>query len=270
MIKMFKQKPIIALLTDFGYEDPYVSEMKAVILSIERNAEIIDISHSIPSYDIYIGAFILSLVVPYFPRNTIFVAVVDPTVGSKRKPIIIETKEKIFVGPDNGLLTLAAEKIGIKSIYEISEKILPIRETETFHGRDIFSVIAGYVAKGVKPSKLGIKIDKIVRIQEEKALIEKNKIIAKVLYIDKFGNIITNITRKDIDKLYSSNNIYKVILKEKTMEIPLKNFYSEVPKNSPLLVFGGTGFLEISINLGNASKTFGINIGDKIEIHSIT
>ncbi|MEM1575085.1 MAG: SAM-dependent chlorinase/fluorinase [Nitrososphaerota archaeon] len=267
---MFKQKPIIALLTDFGYEDPYVSEMKAVILSIERNVKIIDVTHSIPSYNVYIGAFILSLVAPYFPKNTIFVAVVDPTVGLKRKPIIIEAKEKIFVGPDNGLLTLAAEKIGIKNIYEISEEVLPKRETETFHGRDIFSVIAGYIAKGIKPSKLGKKIDKIVKIQEEKALIEKNRIIAKVLYIDKFGNIITNITKKDMDSLYSSNNIYKVILKGKTMEVPLKKFYSEVPENSPLLVFGGTGFLEISINLGNASKNFGVSIGDYVEIHSIT
>jgi S-adenosylmethionine hydrolase len=242
---MSKKKPIVALLTDFGYEDYAVSEMKAVILSIERNAEIVDISHSIPNYDIYIGAFILSLVAPYFPRNTIFVAVVDPTVGSSRKPIIIETKEKIFVGPDNGLLTLAAEKIGIKSIYEISEKFLPKRETETFHGRDIFSVIAGYLAKGVKPSKLGIKIDKIVRIQEEKALINKNKIVAKVLYIDKFGNIITNITKKDMDSMYSPTNVYKIMLKGKIIEAPLKKFYSEVPENSPLLVFGGTGFLEI-------------------------
>ncbi len=266
---MFK-KPIIALLTDFGYEDYTISEMKAVILSIARNAEIIDISHSIPSYDIHIGAFILSLVAPYFPEKTIFVAVVDPTVGSSRKPIIIETKEKIFIGPDNGLLSIAAEKIGIKSVYEISEKFLPKRETETFHGRDIFSVIAGYIAKGIKPSKLGIRIDNFVKIQEEKALIEKNKIIAKVLYIDKFGNIITNITKKDIDNIYSANNIYKIVFKEKVIEAPLKKYYSEVPEKSPLLVFGGTGFLEISINLGNASKSFGINIGDRIEINPIT
>ncbi|MEM2928654.1 MAG: S-adenosyl-l-methionine hydroxide adenosyltransferase family protein [Nitrososphaerota archaeon] len=266
---MFKKRPIIALLTDFGYEDPYISEMKAVILSIERSVEIIDVTHSIPSYDVYTGAFILSLVAPYFPKDTIFVAVVDPGVGSIRKSIIIETEKKIFIGPDNGLLVPAAEKNGIKNIYEISEKFLPKRETETFHGRDIFSVIAGYIAKGIKPSKLGIRMDKIVRIKEEKALIEKNKIIAKVLYIDKFGNIITNITKEDINSIHSTNNVYRIEFKEKSIEIPLKKFYSEVPEKSPLLVFGGTGFLEISINLGNASKTFGINIGDRIEIYPI-
>ena len=151
--------PIISLLSDFGLKDPYVSEMKAIILSICPNVTLIDITHEVSKYNIMEGAFILASATPYFPENTVHLAVVDPGVGSKRRPIIVRSKRHLYVGPDNGLLILAAKNDGIINVYHVvNEKYMRKEISSTFHGRDIFAPVSAYLANGVKPEEIGIEI----------------------------------------------------------------------------------------------------------------
>ena len=157
-------KKTITLTTDFGLQDPYVSEMKAVIFNICSNAKIIDITHNVSKFNIRMGAFILAAASTFFPNNTIHVAVVDPGVGSKRRALLIETDKSYFIGPDNGLLVLAAEKQGIKQIYELKNTDLMEKKVyNTFHGRDIFAPAAAHLHNGAAPPLFGPKIEELTR-----------------------------------------------------------------------------------------------------------
>lgn len=185
---------IITLLTDFGLQDPYVSSMKGVILTIYPKAQIIDISHQINKFNIREAAFKLALTAQYFPSNTIHLVVIDPGVGSARKALIVLTTHYFFVGPDNGVLSLAAEKDEIKSIIEIQNKEFFLTHvSNTFHGRDIFAPVAAFLAKKVPLKKFGIFIKKMVKLDFSQAAIINNEIKGAVWYIDGYGNIITNI-----------------------------------------------------------------------------
>ncbi|HSV49360.1 MAG TPA: SAM-dependent chlorinase/fluorinase, partial [Candidatus Acidoferrales bacterium] len=150
---------MITLTTDFGLKDPYVAEMKGVILTINPKAGIVDISHLVDKYSVRMGAFILASAAPYFPKGTVHVAVVDPGVGTERRAILIETKQAYFVGPDNGVLMLAAQAQGIKHIYELSNpKFMLSMVSSTFHGRDIFAPASTHLDKGIKPQEFGAEI----------------------------------------------------------------------------------------------------------------
>ncbi|PVX23581.1 MAG: hypothetical protein CW691_10170, partial [Candidatus Bathyarchaeum sp.] len=191
---------IISLLSDFGNRDPYVAEMKAVILSINPETRIVDITHEIEKFSIRMGAYVLASASPYFPKKTVHVAVVDPGVGTKRRPIIVETCRSFYVGPDNGLLMLAAQKEGIKSVYVIcNPKYLLSIVSNTFHGRDIFAPSAAYLAKGIKPSDFGPAIQDYVFPEFVKPCTKNGQLVGEVLHIDDFGNIISNISAQDLD-----------------------------------------------------------------------
>ena len=150
---------MITLTSDFGLKDPYVAEMKGVILTINPNATIIDITHDVEKFDIRMGAFMLASAAPYFPKGTVHLAVVDPGVGTERRAILVQTKQGFFVGPDNGVLMLAAKNQGIEHIYELSNpKFMLPKVSATFHGRDIFAPAAAYLDIGVKPAEFGPEI----------------------------------------------------------------------------------------------------------------
>ena len=260
------QRPIITLLSDFGLKDPYVAEMKAVILSICRDASIIDISHEVEKFNIRMGAFILAQASRYFPEGTIHVAVVDPGVGTKRRPIIVETERSLYVGPDNGLLILAAQNEGIKCIHEIANpKYMLKKVSRTFHGRDIFSPAAAHLAKGVEPSEFGPEIHDPVRPSFASPKIRKEAISGEIIHIDGFGNLITNISEKDLKaaRIYEGETL-SIQLGGEELKLKICSSYSEVPRNMPLSIIGGTGFLEISVNQGNASRIFKAKIGDPV------
>ena len=259
-------RPIISLLSDFGYKDPYVAEMKAVILSICREASIIDISHKIEKFNVRMGAFVLAQAARYFPEGTVHVAVVDPGVGTARRPIIVEAERSLYVGPDNGLLILAAQNEGIRRVYEIANPRYMLKKvSRTFHGRDIFSPAAAYLAKGIEPSKFGPVIRDPVKPSFTVPEIRNGTIKGEVIHIDGFGNIITNISEKDLKAAYiSEGEDLSVQLGDKHLELKICSSYEEVPKNMPLSIIGGTGFLEISVNRGNASKILGIKAGDSV------
>lgn len=158
-------RPIITLTTDFGLKDPYVAEMKAVILSISPEATIVDVSHEIEKFNTKMGAYILACVSPFFPKGTIHLTIVDPGVGTSRQPIMLQTRHSFFIGPDNGVLTLAARKDGIIEIRKISNPKLIMRNaSNTFHGRDVFAPAAAYLANETPVKDFGPRISKIVTL----------------------------------------------------------------------------------------------------------
>jgi S-adenosylmethionine hydrolase len=238
--------------------------MKAVILTICSSAKIVDISHNISKFNIRMGAFILASASEYFPRGTIHVAVVDPGVGANRRPLLIETTKSFFIGPDNGLLVLAAEKQGIKRIYELTNADLMLKKvSSTFHGRDIFAPAAAHLLRGVIPKSFGPQTSELVKPMFVEVTKTKKSLIGEVLHIDGFGNIITNIGIEDFTQnpcgklLHVESTAFKLILK-------FCKSYSDAKLGELLIFEGSHGFLEISANQNNAAKMLKIQPGYKI------
>jgi S-adenosylmethionine hydrolase len=260
-------KPVITLTTDFGLKDPYVAEMKAAILSVSPNVTILDISHKIEKFNIRMGAYILASASPYFPKGTIHVAVVDPGVGTKRRPLLIQTKHNFYVGPDNGVLVLAANSQGIEHIYEITNRKLMLPKiSNTFHGRDIFAPAAAHLANGTPPTEFGQEIHEIVTPEFAKITRRKDMLIGEVLHVDGFGNIITNFGEKDVE-LMKIKQIVNVKLRNARLKLKFCKAYADVESQKPLALVGSHNFLEISINQGNAAETFKIKSGDKVTLY---
>ena len=260
--------PIITLLSDFGLRDAYVAEMKAVMLSISPDACIVDISHEIEKFNIRMGAFVLASAVPYFPKGTVHVAVVDPGVGTKRRPIIIETKRSFYVGPDNGLLLPSAQKEEGSRVYHVknSEYMRPKIST-TFHGRDIFAPAAAYLAKGYSPSQFGPEIQDYVIPQFAKPYMKRDELIGEVMYMDEFGNVVTNISSRDLEEQETSiGDLLHVRFGRRKLDMRFCSAYAEVSPRTPLVSVGSHEFLEISVNQGNASKKLNLKVGDSLGI----
>jgi len=260
--------PIITLLSDFGVKDPYAAEMKAVILSICPKARLVDLSHEIEKFNIRMGAFVLASAAPYFPKGTIHVAVVDPGVGTKRRPILVETNDAFYVGPDNGLLLLAAQKQQISHVYIITNpRYMLSRVSKTFHGRDIFAPVAAHLASGLDPSDLGSEIHDYAIPGFTKPKSTKNALLGEVLHIDDFGNIITNISAEDFSRTQIEEGFaFGLRLKDKVITLRFSSTYGEAQVGRPLALIGSHDFLEISLNQGNASKKFKAKVGDTVTV----
>ena len=257
---------IVTLTTDFGLKDPYAAEMKAAILSILPTAVIVDITHDIDKFNIPMGAYALASAAPYFPKGTVHVAVVDPGVGTKRRSILVQTTQSYFVGPDNGLLILAAENQGITSIHELANPRLMLpKVSSTFHGRDIFAPAAAHLLRGVKPAEFGPEIRQAKKPEFTKVTRKNGRLIGEVLHIDGFGNIITNIKEKEV----TQNQVEGVVSVEVAsckLKIKFCKAYGETKPHEPLALIGSHGFLEISLNQGNAAKKYQIKAGDNVTI----
>lgn len=255
---------VISLLSDFGLKDAYVSEMKAVILSICPQARIVDITHQIEKFSIRMGAYILASAAPYFPQKTVHVAVVDPGVGTKRRPIIVETSRGYFVGPDNGLLMLAAKKEKVLNVYEISNpKYLLPCVSKTFHGRDIFAPVAAHLAAGISPSDFGSLVVDFLVPDFSKPQVKGGKLVGEVIHVDDFGNIVSNISRDDLAKEgLHENDAFVVSVGKKTLSVPFCFAYGDVDVGVALVLVGSGGFVEVSVNQGDAARMFGVKIGD--------
>lgn len=259
---------MITLLSDFGLKDPYVAEMKAVILSINPQVRIVDISHQIEKFNIQMGAVFLARTVPYFPSGTIHVAVIDPGVGTKRRPIVVKTRRSFYVGPDNGLLMLAARKEGQSQVHVIKNTryLLP-HISRTFHGRDIFAPAAAYLTCGISPAELGPEISEYLLPEFAEPRVTGRVLLGKVLHIDDFGNVISNITAQDLQRItLSEDRSLLVELKGKRVELKLCVAYSEVPTQTPLAIIGSSGFLEFSIHQGNASEVLDAQMGTSVRV----
>ncbi len=259
---------VITLLTDFGVKDHYVASMKGVILSICPTATIVDISHEVPKYSVRTAAFLLKCVYKYFPRGTIHVAVVDPGVGTARRPIAVKSSNYIFVGPDNGVLMMAAQEDGVKGVYVIENpKVMRRYISHTFHGRDIFAPTAAYLACGFKIDDVGRRIEDFLVPSFSKAKMEEGAIDGEVVHIDDFGNIITNITAKDLKRLgLGIEGKALVEIGGKRRSLRLVKSFGYARKGEIVLIIDSEDLLEISVNMGNASKRLNVKIGDRIRI----
>ncbi len=248
---------IITMITDFGTNDHYVGVMKGVVLGINPDATIVDISHGVRQQDIRQGAYLLRSSYRYFPPGTIHLVVIDPGVGSTRKPIIIETKNYYFVGPDNGVLYTAACDDGIKQAYEISDKSWMLKDvSHTFHGRDIFSPTAAYLSRGRDPSKYNEKLDTVVKMQFPTASVQSKKIQGEVITSDRFGNLVTNIRARHIDRLEKQAKGRLLVRIGNDVIEGLSTSYAQVKVGQLLAIIGSSGLLEISVNQGKASDRY--------------
>jgi hypothetical protein len=242
--------------------------MKAVILGICKDAQVVDISHGIEKFDVRMGAFVLASTVPYFPKDMVYVAVVDPGVGTDRRPIVVETRRSLLVGPDNGLLMLAAEKESVKHVYEISNRafMLP-KVSKTFHGRDVFASVAAYLATGRVPSEVGPEINDYFIPRYAKPIVENDMLTGEVLHLDDFGNVITNISEKDLNRISAKEGVSLLVkLERKVLSLRYCSAYGEVDINELVAVIGGHGFLEIAVNQGNAARKLKAEAGMNVRI----
>jgi len=258
-----RSNQIFTLTTDFGLKDVYVSEIKATILSFYATAQIVDITHQVKKFDVRAGAYMLASAAPYFPKGTIHIAVVDPGVGSQRRPLIIQTKEGAFVGPDNGLMILAAENQGIEEVREITSRHLMLPYvSETFHGRDIFAPVATHLANGVALEEFGPKVTDVIKPTFTKLINENGRVEGEILHVDDFGNIITNIKYDELT--CSEKDLLQIELAQHKLQLKLSKTYTTGKSQQLLLLVGSHSYMEIAINQGNAANKLQVKPGDKI------
>jgi S-adenosylmethionine hydrolase len=246
---------IITLISDFGAYYPAV--MKAVILEIAPDATIIDVSHDISPQNVREAAFILRETVKYFPRGTVHIAVVDPTVGTDRKGLVIAAGGHFLVGPDNGLLIPAARSLGD---FEVMCVTLAAKSS-TFHGRDVFAPLGAHVFAGRLPGVQPTK--QCVDLVLEEAHSSENLISGIILYVDKFGNCVTNIPGALLMEWSGYNSRH---LLNGTTAIRFVQTYDNVSEGHPLLTVGSFDSIEIAVNMGNAATEFKLKVGDQISL----
>ena len=270
-----KKERLIFLLTDFGSKDYYVAAMKAMILSINPKAYIIDITHEISKWNILEGAFILWQIIPYIPEKAIIVGVIDPGVGTERRSIIIKTNKHYYIGPDNGLFFLAASKEKILNVVEINIDTLDGAISATFHGRDIFAPIAAYISLGEEIKRFGRRIHwaEIAKTPCEKIRLSYKKMKIYIIYIDRFGNVITNVPCDLLSKwLVNALDKDNLITKLREEKIQLKRVvtFEELGKRDIGVLCDSSGLIEIVMNREHASEKLGLKMGDILELIKIT
>jgi len=257
------KKPIIALLTDFGLTDHYAASLKAVILSINPNANIVDISHSVRPQNINEGAFLLREVYPHFPKGTIFVGVVDPGVGSLRRALCIRTSRGYLIGPDNGILSRAVEN---ETKYEIrkieNDRYFRKPVSHTFHGRDIFAPVAAHLSLKDIFSMLGPLIYEIKMLTQAAPQLSKKSILGEIMYMDRFGNAISNISK---NLILARQRKLRVKLKSITLN-KICDYFSQGKKNELMAVWNSSDWLEFAIPNGSAQAKCKLNVGDKVQV----
>ncbi|MBI3302244.1 MAG: SAM-dependent chlorinase/fluorinase [Deltaproteobacteria bacterium] len=247
---------LISLLTDFGTRDAFAGIMKGVILSINPAASLVDLSHDVPPQDILAGALILRSAAAFFPPGTIHVAVVDPGVGSARRALLIETRSAFFVGPDNGLLSLAAPPETVRRIVHLTnaEYFLSPR-SHTFHGRDVFAPVAAHLSLGIAPEQFGPPVTTMERVALP--VVERGEagLTGSVIYIDHFGNLLTNITEADL-RPFSKESLLVSIDAVRIHGVVAP--YAAVAVGAPAALINSWGMLEIAVRNGSAAQRFGV------------
>jgi S-adenosylmethionine hydrolase len=259
---------IITLTTDFGTDDWFVGTMKGVIATVNPRATVVDITQAISTGDIRAGAFALAASCKYFPKGTVHVAIVDPGVGSKRRAIAVQTERYLFVGPDNGVLSFALRGEKIKTVRALENTAYFLEPvSQTFHGRDVFAPVAAHLTRGVAIAKFGPAVSTFVRLDWPEPRVLGRSVRGEVIYIDKFGNVITNIPAMTIA---SSGREHFDIFKGRKRMCLLGSHYQAVPAGQAVAVPGSSGYLEIAVNGGNASTTLGLRAGDRVDVRAIT
>ncbi len=248
----------ITLTTDFGTRDGYVGAIKGVIRSIAPDARLLDISHDISHGRIRQASFLLDNIIEFFPAGTIHLVVVDPTVGSRRRALIVEYKDCLLVGPDNGVFETAYRHSGAWSCHELTESRFMLRAvSNSFHGRDIFAPAAAHLALGVSPGEFGPPLENPVRQSgPRKKLFGDGRIVGSVIHTDRFGNLITDITAAELDTLGCDYSRLRVSLCGKVIR-GISSHYAQAGAGELLALVGGTGRLELAVNLDSAAAVLG-------------
>ncbi|MDH4099827.1 MAG: SAM-dependent chlorinase/fluorinase [Nitrospirota bacterium] len=245
---------VITLTTDFGLDDPFVGMMKGVICRISPKAVIVDLTHQVPSFDIPVAAWMLKDSWRFFPEGSIHVAVVDPGVGSARKPILVEWRGHRFVGPDNGIFSFFLDE---GAVYHLTEPRYFLPEIEaTFHGRDIFAPVAAHLSTGIAAGEMGQLTTDAVRLDLTLPSEDGGRVRGEVVYLDKFGNAITN--------LEMPRSAREIVMGSRAL--PIVDCYSRCERGEAAAVRGSTGRIEIFANRGNAAALLGIRRGDEVMV----
>jgi S-adenosylmethionine hydrolase len=256
---------LVGFLSDFGLKDNFVGIVKAVILRINPSVQIIDITHQIRPYDILEAGFILKSSFKFFPKGTIFLAIVDPGVGSKRKAIIVKTKDFYFVSPDNGLLSLVLKELPPLKIIEISNDKYFLKPVSfTFQARDIFAPVVGYLSKGEKVDNFGKEVFTYRKLDFPPLKLNKEILEGEIIYVDHFGNLITNIDEKTF-KDFTKNKRFKIQIGKFLID-KLSLNYAEAENLRPIVLINSFGYLEISLKEKNASEILKSKKADKVKI----
>lgn len=257
------ERRLITLVTDYGAKDPYPGIMKGVILGINPDVQVIDLSHGIPPQDLLAAALVLWASVPYFPRRTIHVAVVDPEVGTKRSALLLQAEGSYFIGPDNGILSLAVEEKRIEKIIELSNEAFHLRpKSQTFHGRDIFAPVAAYLTLGIPPEDFGPARQDFVRLPWPEVVKCEGAIEGQVIYIDGFGNLVSNIRRRDLEGLELEH--VRVTLGDAAVRGVARTYAAGTTPFVALI--NSWDLLEISVFKGSAELQRGAKIGARVRV----
>ncbi|MCU1309852.1 MAG: hypothetical protein JWO20_977 [Candidatus Angelobacter sp.] len=259
---------LITFTTDFGTSDHYVGAMKGVIYKLNPQAQIVDISNAVNSFDILDGALTIAQTYQFFPPDTIHMVIVDPGVGTARRPLLVTTEKHKFIAPDNGVLSLVYEREERLSVRHITSEhyfLSPI--SQTFHGRDIFAPCAGWLSKGVETSKFGEEVTDFARFAAPKPKPVSPQILkGVVLKTDKFGNMITNFTVKEVPALFQTPTPpFKVLVNSKEVNI-MRAAYAQGMHNEVFAIIGSMGYLELASNRGAASRLLGADRGSEVGI----
>jgi S-adenosyl-L-methionine hydrolase (adenosine-forming) len=258
-----KSPPTVVFMTDFGTVDDSVALCKGVMYGITPNLRIVDLTHQVTPFSIADGARFLFGATPYFPAGTVFVAVIDPGVGSTRKPVVVKSKRgQFFVLPDNGLMTMVEDRDGIEGIREITNQdwMIGAKISSTFHGRDIFSPVGARVARGDDWTQVGPERKQLVRLDLKPAKLDDKGLGGEVLALDgPYGNLVTNIDANDFLKLgYQRGEKIKVTIAGHEIEMPFVKTFSDVPLKQPLLFLDSRGRVSFAVNQGSFAATYGV------------
>ena len=259
---------VVTFTTDFGLSDPFVGIMHGVVLNIRPDTPIVDICHSVASYDVFDGAWTICQAYRFFPPRTVHVVVVDPGVGSERRPIVVETENHIFVAPDNGVLSLVeARESKFVVRHVIAERYFLQPVSLTFHGRDIFAPVAGWLSKGVAPSEFGPEISDYVRVPVPRVeRIGKDSLRGVVIKVDKFGNLITNIAGEDVPELFAGPaTAFNILIGGQTIT-HLCRSYAEGIGDEVFGIVGSSGYLEIAAKQASAAEKLAAGAGSPVGI----
>lgn len=255
---------IITLTTDFGLQDHYVSAMKAVMLGIAPEVRFVDVSHEIPPQDIMAGAWVIKNSAFLYPPGTVHLVVVDPGVGTSRHPIALKIRDQYFVGPDNGIFSLLFKEYDFEAYKLSNSNFWKQGVSNTFHGRDIFAPVSAHLSKGVPINEIGEPIDDLVTYHWAVPIADKDGLQGWVVHIDRFGNLITNLS-DDLIENHLKKKIVKIYVGN-TMLNKIVSTFGDVEEGEPAAFIGSSGMLEIGINKGNAARMLSVDKGAQISI----
>jgi len=260
--------PIITLTTDYGTNDHLVGTLKGVILKINPDVTIVDITHNVVPYDLLDAALSLGSAYRYFPSKTVHLVVVDPGVGTQRRPLLVSGDQHFFVGPDNGVLSMIYEReqrLAVRHVTAEHYFLQPL--STTFHGRDVFAPVAAWLTKAWQSQSFGEEIQDYVRFSLPKPKSSAGILKGVVLRVDAFGNLMTNLTLADLPEAMLKNGSLKMQVGKKDVQHFLETF-AKGEAGQPIAVLGSSGFIEIAVNKGNAARVLGVTRGAEVTVET--